>query len=60
MTRYPHTGYTIPSVSAEDFFTKYISQRTPVIIRGLLDDETFKAREWVCLYISAFARVVLS
>lgn len=34
-------------ISAAEFFTKCISRRTPILIKGLPDDESFKARAWV-------------
>ncbi|KAF7794590.1 hypothetical protein EIP86_005726 [Pleurotus ostreatoroseus] len=37
----------LPSVTAEHFFKTYVSKRTPVVIKGLPDDEAFKARQWV-------------
>lgn len=39
----------LPSVSAEDFFARFVSTRTPVVIQGLPDDAAFKARSWVRL-----------
>ncbi|EJF58902.1 Clavaminate synthase-like protein [Dichomitus squalens LYAD-421 SS1] len=42
-----------PSTSAQDFFTKYVSKRRPVIISGLLDDPSFQGRKWTDLsYLS--------
>ena len=36
-----------PNVSAEEFFSKYVSKRQPVILTGLLDDPAFQGRKWV-------------
>ncbi|KAM5534131.1 hypothetical protein V8D89_012151 [Ganoderma adspersum] len=42
-----------PNVSAEQFFSKYVSKRRPVILTGLLDDPTFEGRKWTDLsYLS--------
>ncbi|GJE92988.1 cupin-like domain-containing protein [Phanerochaete sordida] len=49
MAKYPQPGSTVPSVSAEEFFSKYISKRVPVIVKGLLDDADFKGRNWADL-----------
>ncbi|EKM52738.1 uncharacterized protein PHACADRAFT_211957 [Phanerochaete carnosa HHB-10118-sp] len=49
MGKYPKLGNTLPTASAEDFFSKYISKRLPVIVKGLLDDEHFKGRNWADL-----------
>ncbi|KAI1787097.1 Clavaminate synthase-like protein [Ganoderma leucocontextum] len=35
-----------PTLSAEDFFAKYVSKRRPVILTGLLDDPAFQGRKW--------------
>lgn len=35
------------SMPARDFFETYISKRHPVVVKGLPDDESFKARAWV-------------
>ena len=36
-----------PGVPAEEFFSKYVSKRRPVILTGLLDDDAFGGRKWV-------------
>ncbi|KAI0692249.1 cupin-like domain-containing protein [Cerioporus squamosus] len=38
-----------PSISAEEFFSQFVSKRKPVVLRGLLDDTTFKGRQWTDL-----------
>ncbi|KAI0328819.1 Clavaminate synthase-like protein [Cubamyces sp. BRFM 1775] len=38
-----------PEVPATEFFAKYVSKRTPVIITGLLDDPSFRGRKWMNL-----------
>ncbi|KAI9060374.1 Clavaminate synthase-like protein [Trametes sanguinea] len=38
-----------PGVTAEEFFSKYVSQRKPVIVSGLLDDASFYGRKWTNL-----------
>ncbi|KAI0697771.1 Clavaminate synthase-like protein [Cytidiella melzeri] len=37
------------TVTAEDSFKTFISKRQPVVIKGLPDDESFKARSWTDL-----------
>lgn len=51
MARYKQPKSIVPNVPADEFFKNFVSRRRPAIIKGLLDDETFKARQWVC-YIS--------
>ncbi len=38
-----------PGTSAEEFFSRFVSKRKPVVLSGLLDDATFKGKQWVCL-----------
>ncbi|KAI8992729.1 cupin-like domain-containing protein [Trametes punicea] len=38
-----------PDIPAKEFFSKYVSKRTPVIISGLLDDPSFQGRKWTNL-----------
>ena len=47
MGKYSQLDTTLPTVSAEKFYSQYIAQRRPVIVKGLLDDEAFKGRSWV-------------
>ncbi|KAI0742244.1 cupin-like domain-containing protein [Daedaleopsis nitida] len=35
-----------PALSAEEFFSRYVSKRRPVIITGLIDDPSFKVGIW--------------
>ncbi|KAI0665513.1 Clavaminate synthase-like protein [Trametes maxima] len=35
-----------PGLSAEEFFSKYVSKRRPVVLTGLLDDPSFQGRKW--------------
>ncbi|KAI0640863.1 Clavaminate synthase-like protein [Trametes meyenii] len=35
-----------PTLSAEEFFSKYVSKRRPVVLTGLLDDPSFQGRKW--------------
>lgn len=48
MVRYKQPKSIIPNVPADEFFKNFVSRRRPAIIKGLLDDEAFKARQWVC------------
>ncbi|PIL26363.1 hypothetical protein GSI_12119 [Ganoderma sinense ZZ0214-1] len=42
-----------PDLSAEEFFSKYVSKRRPVVLTGLLDDPAFEGRKWTDLsYLS--------
>jgi hypothetical protein len=34
-------------MAAEEFFKTYVSKRQPVVINGLPEDDSFKARAWV-------------
>lgn len=36
-----------PELSAEEFFAKYVSNRRPVILTGLIDDAAFQGQNWV-------------
>ncbi|RPD58645.1 Clavaminate synthase-like protein [Lentinus tigrinus ALCF2SS1-7] len=38
-----------PSTSAEEFFSNFVSKRKPVVLRGLLNDNAFKGRQWTDL-----------
>lgn len=42
-----------PGLSAREFFSKYVSKRQPVVLKGLLDDHAFKGKKWVSLQKSA-------
>ena len=35
------------AIDPKEFFTKYVKTRTPVVIKGLVRDEGFKASRWV-------------
>ena len=48
MVRYKQPKSIVPNVPADEFFKNFVSRRRPAIIKGLLDDEAFKARQWVC------------
>ncbi|RDX43373.1 Clavaminate synthase-like protein [Lentinus brumalis] len=38
-----------PGTSAEEFFSRFVSKRKPVVLSGLLDDATFKGKQWTDL-----------
>ncbi|KAH9900715.1 Clavaminate synthase-like protein [Cubamyces lactineus] len=44
-----HLERVSPVLSATEFFARYVSKRTPVIITGLLDDPSFQGRKWTNL-----------
>ncbi|KAG8992997.1 hypothetical protein FRB90_000818, partial [Tulasnella sp. 427] len=35
-----------PTIDPREFFSNYVAQRKPVVLRGLLDDTAFRARKW--------------
>lgn len=35
------------AIDPEEFFVKYVQTRTPVVIKGLIRDEGFRAPRWV-------------
>ncbi|KAJ3556949.1 hypothetical protein NM688_g1740 [Phlebia brevispora] len=47
MATYSKLDNIPPTTSAKEFFETYIAKRQPVVIQGLLDDESFKAKNWV-------------
>lgn len=36
------------TIDSKEFFEKYVRTRTPVVIRGPIQDEGFQASRWVC------------
>ena len=40
-----------PTITPEDFFARFVSQRKPVVISGLLVDEQFKCQSWTNQYL---------
>jgi len=49
-------GHVDPDITADEFFSQYVSKRQPVIIKGLPDDPSFQAQKWTDLdYLSSKA-----